>query len=160
MFYKVDQATEKSYIKGEGLRYCGTKILSLQNFQEGIISYENFFSSKKIIDIIVESQKGFEKNLKNKKLMFIYENLTQVHKIGKKWSYFLIHLYCLIFFFSYFYLQFYFKYIYITLRHPACFCIPVSFLFSPRYKSYNINSHTNFLSTLLKQHFCSHLLPI
>ena len=92
-------------------------------------------------------------------LIYLF-GLTQVHKIGKKWSCFLIHLYCFIFFFYYFYLQFYLKYIYITLRHPACFCIPVSFLFPPRYKSYNINSHTNFLPTLLKQHFCSHLLPI
>lgn len=33
----------------------------------------DFFTRKKFMDIIVKSQKEFEKNLKNKKLMFIYE---------------------------------------------------------------------------------------
>ena len=34
----------------------------------------NFLAQKEFIDIIAKSQKEFEKNLKNKKLMFIYEN--------------------------------------------------------------------------------------
>lgn len=34
----------------------------------------DFLARKEFIDIIVKSQKEFEKNLKNKKLMFIYEN--------------------------------------------------------------------------------------
>ena len=34
----------------------------------------NFLAQKEFIDIISKSQKEFEKNLKNKKLMFVYEN--------------------------------------------------------------------------------------
>lgn len=34
----------------------------------------DFIMQKKFIDVISKSQKEFEKNLKNKKVMFVYEN--------------------------------------------------------------------------------------
>ena len=46
----------------------------------------NFLAQKEFIDIIAKSQKEFEKNLKNKKLMFIYENKDRT--IGKEEMFF------------------------------------------------------------------------
>ncbi len=42
----------------------------------------DFFTRKKFMDVIVKSQKEFEKNLKNKKLMFIYEKYDK--EIGEE----------------------------------------------------------------------------